>query len=240
MQRKSTKKSHFLVPRAFASKRGLSAQFWYGNDFSFSCKKTHFHKKDCTLGLIFKPGVCGTRKWRIMVFNLFLKFSENVPHLERNLTRQLLMSRCWCESFALKYMKFYVVTYDTVESFEVRISYWYHKIMPSELTIYSMVSFDPQFSLKANFKHFLLSGAFFFQANQKSNSSLRITCKHWFFFFFFNTIGTRLQNSRGFFSKSVKKSVKCGVRVLFARSARRACEASEKSPQSRSLFSASF
>ena len=47
-----------------------------------------------------------------------------------------------------------------------------------------------------------------------------------------------------FFTKSVKKSVKCGVRVL----ARRACEAREKkiirifsvSPQSRSLFSALF
>ena len=50
-----------------------------------------------------------------------------------------------------------------------------------------------------------------------------------------------------FSSKSVKKSVKRGVRVLRARSARasharRACEAREKSvsPQSRSLFSASF
>ena len=43
----------------------------------------------------------------------------------------------------------------------------------------------------------------------------------------------RLQNSRFFFSKSVKKSVKRGVRVLRARSARasharRACEAREK------------
>ena len=42
----------------------------------------------------------------------------------------------------------------------------------------------------------------------------------------------RLQNSRFFFSKSVKKSVKRGVRVLRARSARasharRACEARE-------------
>ena len=55
----------------------------------------------------------------------------------------------------------------------------------------------------------------------------------------------------GFFSKSVKKSVKSGVRVLRARSGRashagRACEAREKkrilsvSSQSRSLFSASF
>ena len=44
-----------------------------------------------------------------------------------------------------------------------------------------------------------------------------------------------------FFSKSVKKSVKSGVRVLRARSARAlgACEAREKN-QSRSLFSASF
>ena len=62
---------------------------------------------------------------------------------------------------------------------------------------------------------------------------------------------SRLQNSRVFFSKSVKKSVKRGVRVLRARSARasharRACEAREKkrifsvSPQSHSPFSASF
>ena len=55
----------------------------------------------------------------------------------------------------------------------------------------------------------------------------------------------RLQNSRFFFSKSVKKSVKRGVRVLRARSARasharRACEAREKkrlSPVSLSVFS---
>ena len=57
----------------------------------------------------------------------------------------------------------------------------------------------------------------------------------------------RLQNGRFFFSKSLKKSVKRGVRVLRAWSARasharRACEAREKSvsPQSRSLFSALF
>ena len=46
----------------------------------------------------------------------------------------------------------------------------------------------------------------------------------------------RLQNSRFFFSKSVKKSVKRGVRVLRAR----ASHAESVSPQSRSLFSASF
>ena len=45
----------------------------------------------------------------------------------------------------------------------------------------------------------------------------------------------RLQNSRVFFSKSVRKSVKRGVRVLHARSARashprRACEARGKKP----------
>ena len=169
--KKIDEKEPFPSSPGLCIKTRLSAQLLTWNDFSFSCKKTHFHKKGCALGLILKPRVYGTRKWRIRVFNLFLKVSQNVPHLERNLTRQLLMSRCWCESFALKYMKFYVVTYDTVESFEVRISYWYHKIMPRELTIYSMVSFDPQFSLKANFKHFLLSGAFFFQANQISNSS---------------------------------------------------------------------
>ena len=58
----------------------------------------------------------------------------------------------------------------------------------------------------------------------------------------------RLQNSRFLFSKSVKKLVKCAVRVLRARSARTshargACETREKktvSPQARSLFSASF
>ena len=66
----------------------------------------------------------------------------------------------------------------------------------------------------------------------------------------FNVYVGRLQNSRFFFSKSVKKSVKRAVRVLRARSARasharRACE-TRLSPglalalRSRSLFSASF
>ena len=67
----------------------------------------------------------------------------------------------------------------------------------------------------------------------------------------------RLQNSRVFFSKSVKKSVKRGVRVLRARSARAShvieyakirtvlqskgtVRIFSVSPQSRSLFSASF
>ena len=61
-------------------------------------------------------------------------------------------------------------------------------------------------------------------------------------------IDFRLQNSRFFLSKSVKKSVKRGVRVLRVRSARasharRACDTREKksvSPQSRSMFSALF
>ena len=47
---------------------------------------------------------------------------------------------------------------------------------------------------------------------------------------------TRLQNSRFFFSKSVKKSIKRGVTVLRARSSR-ASHARSVSPQSRSLFS---
>ena len=63
-----------------------------------------------------------------------------------------------------------------------------------------------------------------------------------------NRWSNKLQNSRFFFFlKSVKKSVKRGVRVLRAWNARalyarRACEAREKSvsPQSGSLFSASF
>ena len=57
----------------------------------------------------------------------------------------------------------------------------------------------------------------------------------------------RLQNSRVFFSKSLKKSVKRGARVLRAWSVRashalRACEAREKSvsPQSSSLFQPRF
>ena len=54
-----------------------------------------------------------------------------------------------------------------------------------------MVSFDPQFSLKANFKHFLLSGAFLLKKKKKSNSPLRITCKHSdsFFFSFLTLMG---------------------------------------------------
>ena len=43
-------------------------------------------------------------------------------------------------------------------------------------------------------------------------------------------LNDRPQNRRFFFSKSVKKSVKRGVRVLRAQSARRACEAREKKP----------
>ena len=174
MQRKSTRKSHFLVPRGLCIKTKLSAQFWYGNDFSFSCKKTQFQKKGCALGLILKPGVCGTRKWRIMVFNLFLKFSQNVPLLERNLTRQLLMSRCWCESFALKYMKFYVVTYDTVESFELRIAYWYQKIMPSELTIYRSLQYGiiwPSILFKGKFQTFSTFWCFSFTGKPKKQFS---------------------------------------------------------------------
>ena len=50
-----------------------------------------------------------------------------------------------------------------------------------------------------------------------------------------NNVLSRLQNSRFFFSKSVKKSVKRGVRVLSAKlacltRARKACEAREKKP----------
>ena len=35
----------------------------YGNDFSFSCKLTNFHKKGCALGLILKAMVFETRKY---------------------------------------------------------------------------------------------------------------------------------------------------------------------------------
>ena len=35
----------------------------YGNDFSFSCKLTNFHKKGCALGLILKARVFETRKY---------------------------------------------------------------------------------------------------------------------------------------------------------------------------------
>ena len=44
----------------------------------------------------------------------------------------------------------------------------------------------------------------------------------------------------GFFSKLVRKKVKCGVRVLRARRAREKNRIFSVSPQSRSLFSASF
>ena len=73
---------------------------------------------------------------------------------------------------------------------------------------------------------------------------------HWFCLLYTrdhkNLNKVRLQNSRGFFLKISKQTVKCGVRVLRARSKRashvhRACEAREKkkrlSPVSLSLFS---
>ena len=43
------------------------------NDFSFSWKKTHFHKKDCALGLILKVRVFGTRKWAMSFHNYILQ-----------------------------------------------------------------------------------------------------------------------------------------------------------------------
>ena len=54
---------------------------------------------------------------------------------------------------------------------------------------------------------------------------------------FQSTILSRLQNSRFFFSKSVKKSVKRGVRVVRARSARASHAQGRLSPVSLSVFS---
>ena len=36
--------------------------------FHSHANKTHFHKKACALGLIFKVRVFGTRKWPIALF----------------------------------------------------------------------------------------------------------------------------------------------------------------------------
>ena len=57
-------------PWASVSKRGLS--LWYGNDFSFSRKITHCHKKGCALGLILKVMVFETRRWPIFCLSLRL------------------------------------------------------------------------------------------------------------------------------------------------------------------------
>ena len=46
-------------------KRRLSSQPLIWKCFSFSCKKTNFHKKGCALDLLLKVRVFGTRKWPI-------------------------------------------------------------------------------------------------------------------------------------------------------------------------------
>ena len=58
---------YFRVPRASISKRGWVVSLWYDNDFSFSCKESHFHKNGCALALILKVRVFGTRKWPIFI-----------------------------------------------------------------------------------------------------------------------------------------------------------------------------
>ena len=57
----------FPIPRASVSKRGWVVSLWYDNDFSFSCKESHFHKNGCALALILKVRVFGTRKWPIFI-----------------------------------------------------------------------------------------------------------------------------------------------------------------------------
>ena len=44
--------SQIKMNRPFPSSPGPLYQLWHGNDFSFSCKITHCHKKGCAFGLI--------------------------------------------------------------------------------------------------------------------------------------------------------------------------------------------
>lgn len=39
--------------------------------FHSKANKTHFHKRDCTLGLILKVNVFGTQKWSVFVDRAF-------------------------------------------------------------------------------------------------------------------------------------------------------------------------
>ena len=45
--------------------------------FHFYANKTHFQKKGCALGLIFKVRVFGTRKWPILVIDSLYVFFQN-------------------------------------------------------------------------------------------------------------------------------------------------------------------
>ena len=55
----------------------------HGNDFLFSCKENHFHKKGCALGLILKMTVFGTRKWPIARYYIHLARSKSeTPRLD--------------------------------------------------------------------------------------------------------------------------------------------------------------
>ena len=58
---------YFRVPRASVSKQGyvLSLALIRELFFILMLSKSHFHKKDCALGLILKVRVFGTWKWPI-------------------------------------------------------------------------------------------------------------------------------------------------------------------------------
>ena len=70
---------YFRVPRASVSKRGWVVILWYDNDFSFSCKESHFHKKGCALALILKVRVFGTRKWSIFHWHSIVLCNNGYP-----------------------------------------------------------------------------------------------------------------------------------------------------------------
>ena len=58
--------------------------------FHSHANKTHFHKKGCTLGLILKVRVFGTRKWPIvMTTNMAALSRGGKPRIARYLTLAL-------------------------------------------------------------------------------------------------------------------------------------------------------
>ena len=85
---------YFRVPRASVSKRGWVVILWYDNDFSFSCKESHFHKKGCALALILKVRVFATHKWPIFHRHSIVLCNKGYPRHSWILDSTLWIADC--------------------------------------------------------------------------------------------------------------------------------------------------
>ena len=85
---------YFRVPRASVSKRAWVVSLWYDNDFSFSCKESHFHKKGCALALILKVRVFATHKWPIFHRHSIVLCNKSYPRHSWILDSTLWIADC--------------------------------------------------------------------------------------------------------------------------------------------------